>query len=159
MQSTNYFAKLNVMIEEEGIVMEVSGDIAFIKSKKSAACEDCGSKSLCKGMGDDTVIVEADNRAHAEVGDLVIFAVEENAMLKAGFAFYFFPLMAFVIFSSLGYYYGDLLINGANKDFMALAFGFTGIFLAYRIVKLFISNETSKPTYTPTIIRVLASGN
>lgn len=147
------------MIEEEGIVMKVDGEKAFIKSKKNAACSDCGSKSLCKGMGDDVVMVEAENEAKAHVGDLVIFCIPESTMFKAGIFLYFIPLMFFTIGSSLGYYYGDNLIASSNPDFMALVFGFLSIFVAYYFVRMYYKNDSRKVYYTPTIVRVINSGH
>lgn len=139
--------------------MEVHGVKAFIKSKKNAACADCGSKSLCKGMGDDVVMVEAENPAKAKVGDLVLFAIPESTMFKAGIFLYFIPLMFFTIGSSLGYYYGDNLISGSNPDFMALIFGFLSIFIAYGFIRMYYKDQSRQVYYTPTIVRVLHSGH
>ena len=73
---------------EEGIVVEVKDQFAFLKAIRHSSCKSCGA---CPG--DNATIIKAFNKARAKEDDLVYFKMNETAMLKATFIVFVLPLV------------------------------------------------------------------
>lgn len=75
--------------QQEGIVIEVNGKMAKVKTSRHNDCANCGS---CPG--NSAAILDVRNPLGAKVGQKVIIELQEVNMLKAAFTVYMFPLMA-----------------------------------------------------------------
>lgn len=75
--------------QQEGIVLEVSGRMAKVKTSRHNDCENCGS---CPG--NSAIVLEAGNPLEAQPGQRVLVEVKEVNMLKAAFVVYILPLIA-----------------------------------------------------------------
>jgi len=81
------------MIEEQGVIVDVKGNTAFVKMQRGTSCESCVAKNTCHGMiGTNEVIVEADNSINARFGDRVVIMVGTATLLKTGFILYMGPV-------------------------------------------------------------------
>jgi sigma-E factor negative regulatory protein RseC len=60
---------------------------------------ECGDKCTTCAGGCDTpsIIVEVENRMHAERGDFVVLEAPESAVMKSSFLLYTIPLIDFVV--------------------------------------------------------------
>ena len=77
-------------MEEEGIVVSASGDLARVKFRKKGACASCG---ICLSDGGD-MLVEVGNPVSARPGQKVRVMLEPRRILKAAFIVYVFPILA-----------------------------------------------------------------
>lgn len=146
-------------IEEEGVVIESSGNSVVIRTERTTACDSCRSKNLCHSSGDDedTLTIEAENPVHAKVGDRVVFSVEEGAALKAGLIIYLYPLISFIIGAAAGSYLGESFLPEVENDFFALFGGLIVMTLAFLSIK-FISGTSSERQFRPVVVRVVRGG-
>ncbi len=87
------------MIEEQGTVRSVQGDIALVATQRKSACGFCGANSAC-GTGivsrlfeGRSHLVSAVNRANARAGDQVILGVQESALVSGSTRVYLLPLL------------------------------------------------------------------
>lgn len=85
------------MQSNEGIVIEVKGDIARVKVARHGECKNCGS---CPG--DQSIILNVLNPINATEGQHVIFKVKEENMLKAAFIVYILPLIGIFLGAAAG---------------------------------------------------------
>lgn len=85
------------MSECEGRVARLEGDFAVVEVTSSpAACVKCGDNSSCGKAGTGPRQYSVPNTAGVRVGDRVVVAVPEGAVLKAAVLSYLLPL-AFVL--------------------------------------------------------------
>lgn len=143
------------MIEEEGTVLELRGEAAIIKARRTTTCESCISKDLCKSLTETEMVVEADNPAGARVGDKVVFTIGAATLLKAGVLFYLLPLIAFITGVVTGQVLIPSVLPGKNPDLASAAFGF--LFLALTLVglRLYGRNAEKKSKLRPRVLRVV----
>lgn len=84
---------------EEGIVVEIQGDLAKVKAMRHGDCKNCGA---CPS--DDATVLMVRNPIDAKPGQKVSFEMKQDNMLKAAFVVYILPLVAIFIGVGLGYY-------------------------------------------------------
>jgi sigma-E factor negative regulatory protein RseC len=83
-------------MEKTGQVVGLHGSKAQIEIKRMS---ECGDKCTTCAGGCDTpsIIVEVENRMHAERGDFVVLEAPESAVMKSSFLLYTIPLIDFVV--------------------------------------------------------------
>jgi sigma-E factor negative regulatory protein RseC len=89
------------MQQQEGIVIEVNGRAAKVKTSRHNDCENCGA---CPG--NSAIVLDAYNPVGAKPGQRVAVEVQEVNMLKAAFIVYILPLVAAGIGAVAGLYFG-----------------------------------------------------
>jgi len=82
------------MIEEEGIVAEIEGNIARVAIVKKSGCEQCAAAGVCHP--DDEEYMEASNPLGAKKGQKVKVVVAPQVYLKASIILYGIPMAALV---------------------------------------------------------------
>lgn len=88
------------MIEEQGRVVALTGDRAWVQTLSQSACQSCKVRAGCgqKLMADMTGAkvrqICIDNPVHARVGDEVRLGIEESALLRASVLVYLVPVLA-----------------------------------------------------------------
>src|SRR3972149_8173105 len=95
------------MIEEYRTVVEAKEKTALVKAKRTTSCDSCVSKSLCTGVAETDMLIEAQNPLNARAGDHVVFVVGAGSVIKAGMLFYLFPLLGFIAGVVLGRGFSD----------------------------------------------------
>jgi len=145
------------MPTESGIVMEVKGEMAVVKTWRSEACHNCQSKGFCDAISGAEMIVEARNRAGAATGDRVVIEISEGAFLSGSFIAYFLPVLALVGGIIAGQKLGEG--RGWDPELAGLAGGvllFAGVLL---VVRFFVNTRLSDhPGLVPTITAIQAGG-
>lgn len=91
------------MIETEGVVVEVAGDVAYIQAQRQSSCggcaqqgEHCGTATLIGFLGRKTPLYQARNQLGAKAGERVVIGVEEGMLFKGVLAIYIPPLLLLV---------------------------------------------------------------
>ena len=143
------------MITEQGKVIAVKGEQAWVQTIRASACESCSARSGCgqrvlasvSGGRANQVLVA--NHLDAVVGDDVMVAIEESALLSASFLVYALPLSLMVAGAVLGQQWQPTSDLGAILGAMA---GLAGGFALARVAQ-------SRPDhrYEPRLVRILAS--
>ena len=100
------------MIEEEGIVTEVEGDIARVAILTKSACEKCASSGVCHPG--DQEFMEAVNPLGAKKVQKVKVVVAPQLYLKASLVLYGLPMAAFVVVAILAKTLESKDARGAN---------------------------------------------
>lgn len=137
------------MTQQEGIVLEISGRTAKVKTSRHNDCENCGA---CPG--NSAIIVDAYNPLAASVGQHVALEVQEVNMLKAAFIVYILPLIMVFAGAILGTYIAAYV--GVNE----LAAQFTGGVFAFSLsvwyIKYFDYSSQANEKMRPVIIAILS---
>ncbi|MEE9613614.1 MAG: SoxR reducing system RseC family protein [Thermodesulfobacteriota bacterium] len=143
------------MIEEKGTILEITGEgLALIKTEKNEACDGCGSKEICRSVGESDMVVEAENPVNARVGDEVVFTVAPVEMLRAGALLYLIPLIGFIAGVVLGQVAVASLAPSWNADLLSAALGFLFVALAFGGVKIYTGTTARESAMRPKIIRI-----
>lgn len=143
------------MIEEEGRIIEVKGETAFIKAERTTSCDKCMAKEVCTGLTETSMLIEALNPVNAKAGDHVIFNVGAATVVKAGVLLYLFPLIGFISGIVAGQLTADRVFPGRNPDIVSAIFGFIFLALTAAGVHLYGRRAQKSRTYMPTVVRIV----
>ena len=135
---------------EEGVVIEVLGDIAKVRAIRGTSCGGCASRAMCKPSEGANVVIEAKNGLGAHVGERVEVAMHPKTFLKASFIVYIIPLIGFVIGGAVG-----KRIGGA--DAWAALCGMSSMVLSYVGIWMYNKRAQKEGNYQPVIVTVLSS--
>ncbi len=125
------------MIEQQGLIVAVSGEIASVRLGGKSACAACNAGKGC-GAGifgrllkRKPVVLELQNGPGARVGQSVMVGLPETLFLRLVFNFYLFPLLAGLAGAAIGHYVSvKLQVDSAASDGLALLGAVLAGFLA-----------------------------
>lgn len=141
------------MIEEEGIVAEVEGDIAKVAILKKSACEQCAAAGVCHPG--DQEYMEASNPLGAKKGQKVKVVVAPQVYLKASIILYGVPMAALVggaiIAKNLAMQYG----SEANSDLWAFIAGMACMLVSFVFIRRYNKKVEKTREYKPVIVEIL----
>jgi sigma-E factor negative regulatory protein RseC len=143
------------MVEEEGIVVEVRGTCALIKTSRNPACEKCRSRQFCISTDETEMLIEAKNLIDAKEGDRVLITIGSATAIKAGFMFYLLPLAGFIIGVLIGQMYISPLTPGYSPDLVSAASGAILLVLTFIGIRIYGIFIYSKKDYRPSIERII----
>ena len=132
----------------EGLVIEVSGDIAKIRAGRHNDCKNCGA---CPG--NDAIIISAKNPIGAMEGQRVAFEVKETNAVKGIFIVFILPLILVFFGVMLGWLIGKL-IGGYILTFEVLI-GAIAFISALIYIKFFEHSVNKTDKTFPVIVRIL----
>lgn len=136
------------MKTEEGLVIEVSGETAKVKTGRHNDCKNCGA---CPG--DNTVIVCAKNQKGALPGQRVVFELKETNTVMAAFIVFIFPLISVFLGAGLGWLVGQKM--GGHESLYETFGGVATFMLSILYIKIFNNNMNESDKYQPKIIQIL----
>jgi sigma-E factor negative regulatory protein RseC len=144
------------MIEEQGIVIDIKGSLAFVKTEKGTSCESCVSRETCHGtIGTNEVIIEAENIANAKFGDRVIVMVGTATILKASFILYMGPIAGLI----LGVILGQVLVKqfaiDLNPDLLSGILGALFLVIVFFGIRLYGKLLEKREGFRPVVVRVV----
>jgi sigma-E factor negative regulatory protein RseC len=134
------------MASEEGIVTQVSGLSAVVRTVKSGDCEACSAKGFCSDAGRE-MNVSALNSANARPGDRVRVEIPTGAFIKAMFLLYIFPVLALLAGALVG-----LSLGGDHSAALGALIGFV---LSVLVVRHRGRRMGAMAAYQPRIVKVL----
>ncbi len=142
------------MIEEEGVVAEVSGEIAKVAVLAKSACAQCASAGVCHpGDGE---FMEALNPLGAKKGQKVKVVVAPQAYLKASIILYGLPMAAFIagaiVAKNIALQHG----NAENSDLWAFIAGTASLLLSFIFIRAYNKKVERTPKYKPVIVEILS---
>lgn len=136
------------MQQQEGIVIEVEGRIAKVKTSRHNDCENCGA---CPG--NSAIVISAFSPMQVKPGQRVVVEVQEINMLKAAFVVYLMPLLAIFLgalagYGIAGYFAMDGLVFSA-------AGGILFLLISIWYIKYYDYTSSTNEKMRPVITRIL----
>jgi sigma-E factor negative regulatory protein RseC len=141
------------MIEEEGIVVEVTGDIAKVSILTKSACENCSSSGVCHPGKQG--YMEASNPLGAKQGQKVKVVLAPQIYLKASIILYGIPVAVFVAAAILGKKLGLRYGTVSNSDIYAFIAGMVGMVVSFIAIRMYNNKVEKTQQYKPTIVQIL----
>jgi positive regulator of sigma E activity len=136
-------------MREKGIVVEIQGSIAKIKLMPSDACKSCPSGGICRPAG-KTMVMEADNKVKAVIGDEVWVETRVEQSMIAVFFLFVFPVLLGLI---------AILIMTQYGGFYMVIAGVIGLSIGLLLAKIIDRYLREKGKLLPSIIEVMKSEN
>jgi len=136
-------------MEEIGIVKSIAGVMAKVSVPKKSVCEGC-TAGTCKPE-EQSMEIEAINRAGAKAGQKVRVVVKSYTYLKGSLLVYGVPAAALVAGAVLGKEIGGQYFKGIDPEILSAIFGFGLLVIAFLGIKLW-SRKVEKKTETKPVV-------
>lgn len=149
------------MIEESAQVVAVEdadGAYVWVETQRQSACggcaanQACGTATLAKVLGQRRTRVRALNQSGARVGDRVIIALDERAMLRGSLALYAVPLAALLVGSIVGALLSVRL--QIVDESLTVLLGMAGLAAGLWWLKGFTRRVRDDRRYQPVVLRL-----
>ena len=145
------------MIEELAQVIEIEGRQLILQVQRQSACgqcaanKGCGTSVLSKVVGRKFTRFQANNNINAKVGDTVVVAISEDALLKGSMVMYLIPVLGMFVFALLTDYY--LTVTMQNRDLMVAAAAILGLVSGSLVARWYFNSQSSGHLFTPVVLR------
>ena len=151
------------MIEENAQVIEIQGNRLLLQVQRQSACgscsasRGCGTSLLSKVVGQKFSRFQADNSVNAAIGDTVVVAVAEDALIKGSVVMYIVPILGMFIFALLA----DYLLSATMqyRDLIIAATAIAGLLAGSFFAKRYFAFYSGTQLYTPVVLRKIVSHN
>ena len=141
------------MIEEEGIVAEVEGNIAKVAIVKKSACEQCSASGVCHPG--DREYLEATNPLHAVKGQKVKVVIAPQMYLKASLILYGIPMAALIAGAIIAKNIAAKYVGEARSDLWAFIAGMACMLISFLFIRLYNKKVEKTQKYKPVIVEIL----
>lgn len=144
------------MLEEQGVVVNIKGNRAFIKTEKGTSCESCVARETCHGViGTNEVIIEAENPINAKFGDRVIVMIGTATLLKASLLLYLGPVAGLIAGVVLGQIFVKQFALTLNPDLLSGVIGLFFLIITFFGIRLYGKILEKKEGFRPVVVRVV----
>lgn len=147
------------MLEEQGVVVELNDDFAWVRTERKSSCQQCSAKSSCgtgalsEYLGRKESDVRVIKNQAVKIGDHVTIGVEETALLTGSLLLYIVPL--FTLFASaMGYEYLSQRQNLPEQEFFVVLAGLLGLGSGFLLTRLISRKYFNTPHHQAIIIAV-----
>ncbi len=140
------------MIEETAEVVAVEGDIAVLRTERQSACNSCSVKSGCgtsvlsRVVGQRSSQVEVSNTLQLEVGERVVVAIEEQALVKGSLLIYLLPLLIMLVAGVVA----EMLFA---REVVTLIAALSGLLISVVLVRTLLAVTGLNHAIRPQLIR------
>lgn len=141
------------MIEEEGIVIDVDGDLARVSILEKSACEKCSASGVCHPGVQE--YMEAANPLGAKKGQKVKVVLAPQVYLKASIILYGIPMTVFVAAAILAKNIAQQAGQDANSDLWAFIAGMACMAVSFVFIRMYNKKVEKTAEYKPVIVEVL----
>lgn len=142
------------MIEEEGIVMEVTGDVAKVAVLAKSACEKCASAGVCHPGGEGSYM-EASNPLNAKKGQKVKVVLAPQVFLKASLILYGLPMAVFIAATVITKYLAAGSVPEQTSDLWAFVAGMTCLVVSFFFIRGYNRKVEKTSEFKPVIVEIL----
>lgn len=145
------------MIEERAQVIEINGDTLILQAKRQSACgscaanKGCGTSVLSKVVGQKFTRFQASNNINAKVGDSVIVAIPEDALVKGSLVMYLVPVLGMLVAGLLADFYLEASLP--FRDFIVAVTSMSGLACGALFARKYFISSASTNLYTPVVLR------
>jgi sigma-E factor negative regulatory protein RseC len=147
------------MLEESGIVVSISKDMAEVSVTPQSACGNCGASGGCGTSLIASLFPERSSRfkvknpLNAQIGEQVTIGLRESALQSASLMLYLIPL-AGLIFGAMGGIYLSEHVFHSPSELLSILLGFTGLGAGFILVKYLVQYGRGLGGYQAEIIRI-----
>ena len=143
------------MATEQGVVIKIDSNAAWVKTVKSSACKGCSARGSCHSLGSSSneTEVKALNEVGAKEGDRIILSFETSSLLKVTFLLYVFPILLLIAGAAIGMELAPYF--DFNSSALSAIMGFSFFFAAMILIKTTGNKLAKKKEYQPKIIKIL----
>jgi sigma-E factor negative regulatory protein RseC len=143
------------MLETRAIVVQTDNEFTLVQASVGngcAACEGkgCGSGKLTQLFCSKPRQFKVDNRINAGVGDEVIVAAPDGAVLRGISLVYLLPLVLLFAGATLA---GSWAVQDAQRDGYAAAGALSGLVVGFVIAKWLLMREARQQPYIARLFR------
>ncbi len=148
------------MLEENGKVLELEEQYAWVETERNSSCSSCAARSGCgtgvlaKVLGRRHGKVRAINSIAARTGDRVVLGLAEDALLQGSAAVYLAPLASMLVSAGGGEWLAGSL-ELADPDAVSVVFGLLGLGIGLAWLRRFSRSVRDSARYQPMLIRKL----
>ena len=142
------------MIEEQGQVVALEGEYAWVETVPSSSCgqctarKGCGTAALSSVFNRGTSKIKVLNQIRAGTGEQVILGLHENALLHGAFAVYFVPILSMLIAAGLVQWLWQPV-----SELIEISAGLIGLAAGLFWLRRFSKHISSDVHYQPVILR------
>ena len=141
------------MVNEQGIIEEVSGQKALVRIKKSSACGTCESRGDCEVASGKSMVVEVVNDLGGGEGDHVELSVPSGAFLKLSLLVYILPVVALIAGAFAGGMCAPFL--HMTPTLASVMGGFLVMGITFYALKRFDRSLRARSEFHPRMTRIL----
>jgi len=141
------------MIEEEGIVAEIHGDMAKVAILKKSACEQCAASGVCHPGEEE--LMEAANPLGARKGQKVKVVIAPQIYLKASIILYGIPMAVFITGAILAKK-AAMAYGSADSDLWAFLAGTACLVVSFMFIRGYNKKVEKTQKYKPVIGEILS---
>lgn len=141
------------MLEEIGTVISIEGTHARVSVPKKSSCEGC-TAGTCT-LAEQSMEIEALNKAGAIVGQRVRVMVQTYAYMKGSMIIYGIPALFLVIGAVFGKEITPRFFPSRDPDILSALFGFGFLLISFIFIKIWSQKQAAKTESTPVIEEIL----
>ena len=141
------------MIEEIGTVTAIEGPYARVSVPRKSTCEGC-TAGTCTA-GDQSMEIEALNKAGAIIGQRVRVMVHSHLYMKGSMIIYGIPALSLVAGAVFGKEIVSRFLPTQDADVLAALFGFSFLVASFILIKLWAGKQEKRAGSTPVIEELL----
>jgi sigma-E factor negative regulatory protein RseC len=141
------------MLEEIGTVISTEGMYARVSVPKKSSCQGC-TAGTCT-MGEQSMEIEALNKAGAVIGQRVKVMVHTYAYLKGAMIVYGIPAVFLVLGAVLGKEIMPPFLPMYDSDILSALFGFGFLVISFILIKFWSQRQAAKTGSTPVVEEIL----
>jgi sigma-E factor negative regulatory protein RseC len=152
-----------LVIEEEGRVIRLDGDYAWVETGRKSACgacearTGCGTAAIGKYFSARRMQMRAINQAQADCGDTVIIGVTESALLRSSLLLYLLPLVGLFTVALLVSQITQSLAPMQHEMAVVLG-GAAGFVLTLKWIARKTRGISGNQAYQPVVLRTIDAG-
>ncbi len=144
------------MSTEEGTIIKVAGDKAWVRTRRSSMCEGCKSSGVCNSLGGGgDMETEAVNIIGGKVGDRVLLKISSKSLWKISFVLYMIPVIFLISGAMVGLKIGEKYFPSLEPELCSLLSSILACALSYLIVRIFAKQVRENKNYMPEIVKVI----
>lgn len=151
------------MIETEGVVVKVEGDVAYIQAQRKSSCggcakqgESCGTSTLIGFFDTKTPLYRARNALGVKAGERVVIGMEDGMLYKGVMAIYLPPLFLLLV-GAIG---GHLLAaTPALAETYAMLGALAGLAAGFFGARYYSTRMTDGGRYQPVVLNRIHEAN
>ena len=142
------------MIEEQGLVVAIEGEYAWVETVQSSSCGQCSAKKGCGTAALSSVFdrgsskIRVLNQIRASTGEQVVLGLNENALLHGAFAVYFVPILSMLLAAGLVQWLWQPV-----SELVEISAGLIGLAMGLLWLRQFSRQISSDVRYQPVILR------
>lgn len=149
------------MVEEQGVVVAVEQDAAWVETRRKAVCDTCavnkgcGTAVLSKALGNKRSCVKVLNdRPTLRVGDEVVIGLQEQALVRGSLTVYGMPLLLMMAAALCADYAARVWLGIHATDPLDVLCGLGGFAAGLAWLRRFSRRIATDPRYQPVILSV-----